>query len=178
MIRRPPRSTLFPYTTLFRSPVRHPHGGACLERRQAGGGGVAARLLRQLAGARRRARGPLHRLPLDQHWSVSLPDRPGGADRGGDRTGGREAADAGRPGAVRVLQRGGPGCVSGTPSRLSPARAAPTYRATSPRRPRSAPEPSPTAITKRYTEIAVARSPARSASLARLRSFSSVPGSR
>src|SRR2546430_6688234 len=23
MIRRPPRSTLFPYTTLFRSPVRH-----------------------------------------------------------------------------------------------------------------------------------------------------------
>src|SRR2546422_2563968 len=31
MIRRPPRSTLFPYTTLFRSPaqlVRGPHGGA------------------------------------------------------------------------------------------------------------------------------------------------------
>src|SRR3712207_7665035 len=31
MIRRPPRSTLFPYTTLFRSGVRgvagHPHGG-------------------------------------------------------------------------------------------------------------------------------------------------------
>src|SRR2546425_9744690 len=25
MIRRPPRSTLFPYTTLFRSPVRPPH---------------------------------------------------------------------------------------------------------------------------------------------------------
>src|SRR6266567_6953767 len=24
MIRRPPRSTLFPYTTLFRSPERHP----------------------------------------------------------------------------------------------------------------------------------------------------------
>src|SRR3712207_7689160 len=24
MIRRPPRSTLFPYTTLFRSPPRHP----------------------------------------------------------------------------------------------------------------------------------------------------------
>src|SRR2546427_4408572 len=32
MIRRPPRSTLFPYTTLFRSPLLHPlhlveHGG-------------------------------------------------------------------------------------------------------------------------------------------------------
>src|SRR2546423_14773797 len=26
MIRRPPRSTLFPYTTLFRSPVRSPLG--------------------------------------------------------------------------------------------------------------------------------------------------------
>src|SRR2546422_7656773 len=25
MIRRPPRSTLFPYTTLFRSPPRHAH---------------------------------------------------------------------------------------------------------------------------------------------------------
>src|SRR3712207_7335519 len=25
MIRRPPRSTLFPYTTLFRSPPRHDH---------------------------------------------------------------------------------------------------------------------------------------------------------
>src|SRR5256885_6628840 len=28
MIRRPPRSTLFPYTTLFRSDGAHPHGGA------------------------------------------------------------------------------------------------------------------------------------------------------
>src|SRR3712207_6953902 len=26
MIRRPPRSTLFPYTTLFRSPAGRPHG--------------------------------------------------------------------------------------------------------------------------------------------------------
>src|SRR3989442_9865551 len=28
MIRRPPRSTLFPYTTLFRSPGGRPHGTA------------------------------------------------------------------------------------------------------------------------------------------------------
>src|SRR5712675_2457097 len=27
MIRRPPRSTLFPYTTLFRSPIHHVNGG-------------------------------------------------------------------------------------------------------------------------------------------------------
>src|SRR5256885_9697292 len=35
MIRRPPRSTLFPYTTLFRSAVRHVvqrGGGACGQR--------------------------------------------------------------------------------------------------------------------------------------------------
>src|SRR3712207_9531126 len=32
MIRRPPRSTLFPYTTLFRSPP--PHGGDREERQQ------------------------------------------------------------------------------------------------------------------------------------------------
>src|SRR3712207_7852558 len=29
MIRRPPRSTLFPYTTLFRSPPRHAIGRRC-----------------------------------------------------------------------------------------------------------------------------------------------------
>src|SRR2546430_14089483 len=33
MIRRPPRSTLFPYTTLFRSPVERAH--ACQPRRAA-----------------------------------------------------------------------------------------------------------------------------------------------
>src|SRR5260221_7939280 len=32
MIRRPPRSTLFPYTTLFRSPRRARSGGARLRR--------------------------------------------------------------------------------------------------------------------------------------------------
>src|SRR5690349_22125990 len=39
MIRRPPRSTLFPYTTLFRSrPGRHPGPGEAF-RRVTGGGG-------------------------------------------------------------------------------------------------------------------------------------------
>src|SRR3712207_7675843 len=36
MIRRPPRSTLFPYTTLFRSP-RHAAGGAGAGKPQPGG---------------------------------------------------------------------------------------------------------------------------------------------
>src|SRR6266571_7326046 len=33
MIRRPPRSTLFPYTTLFRSPTRRQAGATCCSRR-------------------------------------------------------------------------------------------------------------------------------------------------
>src|SRR2546427_3861644 len=37
MIRRPPRSTLFPYTTLFRSPLSF--SGCAAERRQAGAAG-------------------------------------------------------------------------------------------------------------------------------------------
>src|SRR2546430_13332710 len=32
MIRRPPRSTLFPYTTLFRSPRRNQRGRLCISR--------------------------------------------------------------------------------------------------------------------------------------------------
>src|SRR5438552_14996714 len=44
MIRRPPRSTLFPYTTLFRSleelrPVPRAHRSAARDQRDAGGGG-------------------------------------------------------------------------------------------------------------------------------------------
>src|SRR3712207_7196985 len=43
MIRRPPRSTLFPYTTLFRSRRRHRGGGLLAARGQARGsqGGAA-----------------------------------------------------------------------------------------------------------------------------------------
>src|SRR5688572_32063316 len=58
MIRRPPRSTLFPYTTLFRS---EPRGGAGLEQHlaaQAGGGVVHPRLLGQL--------GQVHHALLDR----------------------------------------------------------------------------------------------------------------
>src|SRR5256885_11967066 len=54
MIRRPPRSTLFPYTTLFRStPVRRLHAKGVRRRdrpRPAPGGRVATRRLRSGAG--------------------------------------------------------------------------------------------------------------------------------
>src|SRR5438034_7004664 len=68
MIRRPPRSTLFPYTTLFRSRARGAAGGGAVSlRRRAehgtlrrGRGGDAARFgahpLERLAGALRLAR--------------------------------------------------------------------------------------------------------------------------
>src|SRR5690349_23125126 len=42
MIRRPPRSTLFPYTTLFRSPV-HAHRRAAVRSVRAGRGAHRAR---------------------------------------------------------------------------------------------------------------------------------------
>src|SRR3712207_8149060 len=63
MIRRPPRSTLFPYTTLFRSVVRGAppaHLGAAAQRAQAG-----ARRVEQHAveGARR----PRRRPPVGDH---------------------------------------------------------------------------------------------------------------
>src|SRR3712207_7316007 len=42
MIRRPPRSTLFPYTTLFRSGGRRTGGGGRASRQSAPAGGAAA----------------------------------------------------------------------------------------------------------------------------------------
>src|SRR5437764_6424654 len=41
MIRRPPRSTLFPYTTLFRSPAGH-RPGRCVRRADLGAHGAGA----------------------------------------------------------------------------------------------------------------------------------------
>src|SRR2546427_8874882 len=52
MIRRPPRSTLFPYTTLFRSQRRVPHDGAAA-RWSSGGARDAARARRRPHPARR-----------------------------------------------------------------------------------------------------------------------------
>src|SRR3712207_8175715 len=50
MIRRPPRSTLFPYTTLFRSERRQP-GDVEVERRQLVGPGDARRRRREVLAA-------------------------------------------------------------------------------------------------------------------------------
>src|SRR5260221_5019662 len=64
MIRRPPRSTLFPYTTLFRSPQRGGHGVAGAGRDQQALRGLPGRLGRgQYVGQRHLvAEGQLHQV--------------------------------------------------------------------------------------------------------------------
>src|SRR3712207_8733012 len=56
MIRRPPRSTLFPYTTLFRSPFSHHRA-----RRRLDGRGVVVEVERPLSVRDAHARKPLQR---------------------------------------------------------------------------------------------------------------------
>src|SRR3989441_12660419 len=110
MIRRPPRSTLFPYTTLFRSgPRRH---AAADDRPPLGGDGAAAR----------RDRSPAR---------PAVPDVPSGA-RGyhlGDRVHGDGGAERRTEPRVvareRLVQRAGPEGGAGLRPRGRPARRAP-----------------------------------------------------
>src|SRR5260370_30668093 len=66
MIRRPPRSTLFPYTTLFRSPWRAAGGGQqlCLAR------AAAARPVRCRPGRALRHRSEEHTSELQSHLNL------------------------------------------------------------------------------------------------------------
>src|SRR5690242_21405444 len=71
MIRRPPRSTLFPYTTLFRSPAVRPPRVAQLERR------LGVRLRRRqrrpdprVVGGRDAARSEEHTSELQSHVNL------------------------------------------------------------------------------------------------------------
>src|SRR5260370_31622323 len=82
MIRRPPRSTLFPYTTLFRSLRSHSPAGAgvSLSEKTAGreveafstaAGAVSARITRRLATAARAAsRSEEHTSELQSHLNI------------------------------------------------------------------------------------------------------------
>src|SRR5258707_2441323 len=73
MIRRPPRSTLFPYTTLFRSRVARRRGAEGEGGRHAGGGPEVHRLARYLAAlldpAERADRRPVCRGRSEEHTS-------------------------------------------------------------------------------------------------------------
>src|SRR6266498_379924 len=150
MIRRPPRSTLFPYTTLFRFPVRsvtielfRSPGGARLSfgplrrsRRGSGGRWRAAWLVTWAGGTvttRRRAR-PAARRPVPAAPPAGV--RPGGRAGGGGPGRGRRLRL--RPLAVRADRLGRParpeqaaeaGCTAGAaggrlgfPRRARPAR--------------------------------------------------------
>src|SRR5258707_707678 len=72
MIRRPPRSTLFPYTTLFRSRERHALGQVHARRREGQRRGQAAddRSVRES-----RIREALHRAELEDRIRDSRTDR-------------------------------------------------------------------------------------------------------
>src|SRR3712207_8962094 len=77
MIRRPPRSTLFPYTTLFRS------GGGHARRGGAGGGGTGHRragrdgrvAVAAVGGRDRAGDGRLGRVPAGDDAAVATVDR-------------------------------------------------------------------------------------------------------
>src|SRR5215216_4134327 len=127
MIRRPPRSTLFPYTTLFRSPPRH--AGTPDERHPAAGrhrrrhhpvqGGRGRGRRRDRAGPRR---GPdaLDR-GRDRGRAGARPRRPGGRRRGDQHGRDGRAARPHRPagGAGDRLARR-PGRGRGGPARPRP----------------------------------------------------------
>src|SRR2546422_7155406 len=69
MIRRPPRSTLFPYTTLFRSRLREDHSVPDHEQRSLGAGDEARRLANAVLEPRACARGLGTRLRSEEHTS-------------------------------------------------------------------------------------------------------------
>src|SRR3989441_3460010 len=123
MIRRPPRSTLFPYTTLFRSPAEadrdrlsHDHRAAALE-------AVSAALARlRLAGARPSLQGlAVHRLgplrgPLEGEFPPhQLSPRP--REAAGELAVREHAVERPRPG--RGIERRGeqPGLAGRPPMR-------------------------------------------------------------
>src|SRR2546422_4255580 len=137
MIRRPPRSTLFPYTTLFRSTYTLPHGNALTDRRPSSmprrtvarggagfltaGGGGAVRITRGAvarwgAGGRGRPAGGLG--VTGAGW-VSRGALSSGAAAGPGGIG-TDAVAGGRP-APRRRCSGGAGGGGGQPRHTPPA---------------------------------------------------------
>src|SRR5256885_17023684 len=92
MIRRPPRSTLFPYTTLFRSPPRRSAGGVhprAVDRRdpRALRAGVPRTDLRRQPVRHRR--GPERRVVPAEPLGDAQPDRKNGVEGKSGDLGGR-----------------------------------------------------------------------------------------
>src|SRR3989442_15496080 len=111
MIRRPPRSTLFPYTTLFRS-IRT--SGATLRRNVARSrehGFLAYPVVAQAPRPASKAVGELGRRVLDGAPVPALPRRggPDGYDPGGRPNGGLELPDVSQPDPADGAGVGGAG---------------------------------------------------------------------
>src|SRR5260370_25987246 len=70
MIRRPPRSTLFPYTTLFRSQAGRPAGGAPPRRLRRAAAGGARHAPEGGADAAHRVRSEEHTSELQSHLNL------------------------------------------------------------------------------------------------------------
>src|SRR3712207_8564060 len=78
MIRRPPRSTLFPYTTLFRSPPRRrarPRPGRLLPRLRAAAGGAERRCRLGAEPSGRDGGGGLRGRPRSEEHTSELQSR-------------------------------------------------------------------------------------------------------
>src|SRR2546422_11738262 len=71
MIRRPPRSTLFPYTTLFRSPVRRLRPGLVFQFRRLQTDSIADRVTVRLSPVRR-----LTLARIDAGWTEAVETIP------------------------------------------------------------------------------------------------------
>src|SRR2546427_13051486 len=79
MIRRPPRSTLFPYTTLFRSPRIHPNldsSHRCVRSAKVSGDAIGLRAVALQRVETRERPGAIRALELEQTQSVGLDLRP------------------------------------------------------------------------------------------------------
>src|SRR5574343_706661 len=107
MIRRPPRSTLFPYTTLFRSQRKHPAGAGGLDVGQWAGHDHFPACVEYHPAARRKLHGAiLHRADLRPH---PLP----GGDGARHSSGAFRYPDGGEYGSRHVSPSGRPQSVCG-----------------------------------------------------------------
>src|SRR2546430_17072775 len=126
MIRRPPRSTLFPYTTLFRSEV--PQGPAAVEV----GPDAAMRPRRHAAVAPSRVDPRQEETDHAVHAAPRRPDRrfvAGREEDGVGPTSGRAAAGGDLEGSVIDLQTQAPGLLGVEPEADARGRAAVAQRA-------------------------------------------------
>src|SRR3712207_9173392 len=128
MIRRPPRSTLFSYTTLFRSPPGGARVGSCVDPAIGRGGPLRARAPRAVGPPGRASRltssvpaGCTRRGSNRRSNHVGLPPHPGPSPPGAAGLGRGGGGGGGGGVMCRVLGGGGEGGVAEVPGGGGPA---------------------------------------------------------